>query len=93
VYDASPDEYTILANGITTATVMEVGNTNLPSRVMDLSLVTMAFSTPMLLMVHVGSPFQKLEDIIAEARRDPGSFTWTSLGGVSVQAKTTSRPS
>jgi len=85
VYRATPDGYTVLADGFTTSSIMEVGAANLPFKVMDRSFLAVTFSTPMLLMVHASSPLKTLADVVAEAKRDPGNFTWTSLGGVSVQ--------
>lgn len=85
VYEAAPDGYTILGDGFTTSSVVELTAPNLPFKVMDRSFLAVAFTTPMLFMVNPQSPLKTLADVVADAKANPESFTWVSYGGISIQ--------
>jgi tripartite-type tricarboxylate transporter receptor subunit TctC len=49
---------------------------------MDRGFLGIVANGPLALMVNANSPFKTLEDVKAEAKRDPDNFTWASLGGL-----------
>jgi tripartite-type tricarboxylate transporter receptor subunit TctC len=83
---AAPDGYTLLM-----ASTAEVAiNHNLYSRmtydpVKDLSAVTLAGITPLILVIHPSIPAQSLQELIALAKAKPGRLTFASPGNGSVQ--------
>jgi len=85
VMRAKPDGYTLLLDSPASSSMLEIVVPNLPRKVMDRTFVTMVAHTPMVLIVPVDSPFKTLKDAVDELKRDPGHFTWTSLGGAGAQ--------
>ena len=55
--------------------------TNVPFKIMDRTFVAIMTSTPLILGVPSGSPLKSMKDVEAEVKKDPGQFTWTSVGG------------
>lgn len=85
VRNAAPDGHTVLADGPPSSSMLDTAVRNLPFRVQDRTFVSIAAYTPMKFVVPADSPFRTLQDAAEAARRDPGSFTWTSLGGAGAQ--------
>lgn len=85
VRNAAPDGHTMLADGPPSSSMLDTAVRNLPFRVQDRTFVSIAAYTPMKFVVPADSPFRTLQDAAEAARRDPGSFTWTSLGGAGAQ--------
>lgn len=83
--NARPDGYTVLADGPPQSSMLDTAVKNLPFKVTDRTFVAVTAFTPMMYLVHVDSPFKTLADAADAARADPGSFTWTSLGGAGAQ--------
>jgi tripartite-type tricarboxylate transporter receptor subunit TctC len=85
VYNARPDGYTMLMDGTPSATLVVAAVKNLPYKIMDRTFISVVDTCPMLVMVGPNSPFKNLKDLENEAKKDPGTFTWTSLGGAGNQ--------
>ncbi len=81
VFDAAPNGYTFLADCTSSSSVLGVVVKDIPFKIMDRTFIAMMVSTPGGLMVPAASPWKSLDDLKAEAKRDPGGFTWASFGG------------
>jgi putative tricarboxylic transport membrane protein len=85
VMRSKPDGYTLLLDSPASSSMLEVVVPNLPLKVMDRTFIAMFGHTPMVLITATESPFNSLGDAVAQLKRDPGTFTWTSLGGAGAQ--------
>jgi len=85
VYAAKPDGYTLLADTQNSSAMLPVAVKPLPFKVLDRTFVAIWNMTPMVIFVNANSPIKNLDDVAAEARRDPDTFTWGSMGGVGAQ--------
>ncbi len=83
VYQAAPDGYTVLGDQIATSSLLGVAVKDLPFKIMDRTFIAMTFILPIGFFVPSASPIKNLKDLEAEAKRDPGNFTWTLMGGAS----------
>ena len=83
VFDSSPNGYTLLADCNASSSMLGVVIKNMPFQVMDRTFLGIVASGPLALMVSAKSPYKTIEDVKAEAKRDPDNFTWASLGGIS----------
>jgi tripartite-type tricarboxylate transporter receptor subunit TctC len=83
VYNAAPDGYTLLGDPPGSSSLLAATVKNLPFNVMDRTFIAMIATNYNVLVVAPSSPIKTLKDLAEEARRDPGSFTWTSQGGAS----------
>ncbi len=81
VYRSSPDGYTLLCDTLPSATMVGIVVKNPPFKVMERSFVAMMTQVPMVLIVPATSSFKTLQDLVNEAKKDPGNFDWTSSGG------------
>lgn len=82
VFRAAPDGYTILADSTTARAALSAIVPNLPFKVTDRTNLAVVSTPPVFLYVGATSGFKSLDDVAAEARRDPTSFTWTAFPGV-----------
>lgn len=80
-----PDGYSILmgASSHITQKAMQPGVKFDPLK--DFSFVTRTAFSPSMLVVHADSPFKTVEDLVAEARKNPGKFNYAS-GGIGSAA-------
>jgi tripartite-type tricarboxylate transporter receptor subunit TctC len=85
VIKATPDGYTLLADIITSYTMLHVALKDVPFKATDRDILAIWGATPNVWFVPSESQFKSLKDAEAEAKRDPENFTWTSLGGPSPQ--------
>jgi tripartite-type tricarboxylate transporter receptor subunit TctC len=83
VFDSTPNGYTLLADCNASSSMLGVVIKNIPFNVMDRTFLGIVANGPVALMVNANSPYKTLDDLKAEAKRDPDNFTWASLGGVS----------
>jgi len=84
VFQARPDGYTILADGLGSSSMLPLVVKDLPFKVMDRTFIAAMSHFPFVFAVAPDSPFKNLKDIEAEAKKDPGAFTWASLGGAAL---------
>ncbi len=79
VYKSPADGYTLFTESQVTSALAMAGN--LPFNVADRSYVLLAVRSPSFIVVPSNSPYKTLDDLIADARKNPGDLTWGSLGG------------
>jgi tripartite-type tricarboxylate transporter receptor subunit TctC len=89
VYRATPDGYTILADNNPSSSMTPIVVKNLPYTIMDRTFIAMTATSPMVVVVHPPSSYKSLKDLESDAKKDPGGFTWTSLGGAGAPDFTT----
>lgn len=82
VMRAAPDGYTILVDTLGSSS-MQFGMKDLPYKVEERTFVVRAAASPMAYVVPYNSPWKNLKDVSEGAKKDPGSLSWTSLGGTS----------
>jgi tripartite-type tricarboxylate transporter receptor subunit TctC len=85
VYTAKPDGYTLLADTQNSSAMLPVAVKPLPFKVLDRTFIAIWNMTPMVIFVPANSAIKNLNDVAAEVRRDPETFTWGSMGGVGAQ--------
>ncbi len=84
LYKAALDGYTLQGDAVGSTSILVNTVQNLPFNVMDRTFIAMFAITPNVLIVPASSPFKTIEDVIADARKDPQNFTWSSAGGASA---------
>ncbi len=82
VMRAAHDGYTLLVDSPGSSS-MQVGMKDLPYKVEDRTFVARAAASPMAFIVPANSPWKDLKAVAEAAKKDPGSLSWTSLGGAS----------
>jgi tripartite-type tricarboxylate transporter receptor subunit TctC len=85
VYGAKPDGYTLLADSQNSSSMLPVAVRNLPFKIMDRTFIGIWNVASQMVFVPTNSPIKNLKDLETEAKRDPESFTWSSMGGVGAQ--------
>lgn len=85
VMRSKPDGYTMLVDGPPQSSMLETVVRNLPFKTTDRTFVAITAYTPMKFVVPYDSPFKTLKDAAEAVKKDPGTFTWTSLGGAGAQ--------
>ena len=85
VLNATPDGYTLLADVITSYTMLHISLKDVPFKPTDRNILGIWGSTPDAWFVPGDSPFKSMKDVEEDAKRDPENFTWTSLGGPAPQ--------
>lgn len=78
-----PDGTTILVDGLPQASMLETVVKTLPFKVLDRTFLGVTSYTPIKLFVPADSPMQTIKDVADTLKKDPGSFTWTGIGGAS----------
>jgi tripartite-type tricarboxylate transporter receptor subunit TctC len=82
VHQAKPDGYTVLADSQSSCSFLEISTKDLPFRVLDRTFTAISTSSPHVFYVPSSSPVKNMKDLEAEIKRDPGTFTWATFGGV-----------
>ncbi|WP_375459945.1 tripartite tricarboxylate transporter substrate binding protein [uncultured Enterovirga sp.] len=85
VMRSAPDGYTVLADSPASSSMLEIVVKRLPFKVMDRTFLGMSAQTPMIFIAPSDTPFQTMADAVERLKREPSSFTWTSLGGAGAQ--------
>jgi tripartite-type tricarboxylate transporter receptor subunit TctC len=85
VIGAEPDGYTLMADITTSYTMLHIAMKDLPFKATDRFILAIWGAQPTAFFVNPSSPLKTLKDVEAEAKKNPGNFTWTSLGGPSPQ--------
>lgn len=85
VYNSTPDGYTLMLDSQSSASMLHAAIRDLPFKVLDRTIVALVSASPWVVIVPARSPIKTLDELIAEARKDPGSFSWGSLGGAGMQ--------
>jgi tripartite-type tricarboxylate transporter receptor subunit TctC len=82
VFSAKPDGYTLLADGLPSASMLPIVVKNVPFKVTDRSYIAMTTVVSSIMVVPPKHPANNLKELDAFAKKDLGSFTWSSMGGV-----------
>ncbi len=82
VFSAKPDGYTLLADGLPSASMLPVVVKNLPFKIIDRSFIAITTVVSSVMAVPGKHPVSNLKELEALAKKDPGTFTWASMGGV-----------
>lgn len=77
--DAAPDGYTILVTP-PPIVLIPIVNKNSGFTVKDFVPLTLATSSPNTTVVKADAPWKSLEDVLAEAKKNPGQLTYGSAG-------------
>jgi len=80
VHQATPDGYTLLADGQASCSLLEIAVRDLPFKIMDRTFIAIIAVSPTVFYVPSTYPWKTLKDLEVEAKRDPEHFTWASLG-------------
>jgi tripartite-type tricarboxylate transporter receptor subunit TctC len=80
VLSSPPNGYTLLADGSASSSLHTLIK-DLPYKMEDRAFVTRIMISPHAYIVNGKSPWKSLQEVIDAVKRDPGSFTWTWLGG------------
>ncbi|MDX2157172.1 MAG: tripartite tricarboxylate transporter substrate binding protein [Hyphomicrobiaceae bacterium] len=83
VMTAKPDGTTILVDGMPQSSMLDTVVKTLPFKVEDRTFLAVTSYTPIMMFVPADSPFKTVKDAAESLKKDPGSFTWTSIGGAS----------
>ncbi len=82
VMRAARDGYTLLVDSPGSSS-MQVPLKDLPYKVEERTFLARAAASPMAFIVPANSPWKDLKAVAEAAKKDPGAFSWTSLGGAS----------
>ncbi|MBX3674070.1 MAG: tripartite tricarboxylate transporter substrate binding protein [Burkholderiales bacterium] len=81
VATAEPDGYTLLLMSATVHTVSPNLHKAFPfDPIDDFAVVSQVVSFPYLMVVSAESPYKSVADLVAAARKDPGSISYASFG-------------
>ncbi len=87
VYQATPDGYTMLQDGSSSASMLAVATAeskDLPFEIMNRTFVAIHSANPFVFFVPSTSPFKTLKDFIGEAKKNPKEVSYTA-GAPSVE--------
>jgi tripartite-type tricarboxylate transporter receptor subunit TctC len=80
VAKAKPDGYTIAATVRSTTTITPAVQANVPYRLADFEMIGAYAASPQAIVVKKGAPWRSLEELIEDARKNPGKLTYGSAG-------------
>jgi len=80
VHKAAPDGYTMLTENQSSCSFQEVSIKELPYKTLDRTFISLVAITPSVIICSPKLNVKNLKELEAEAKRDPGNFTWASLG-------------
>jgi tripartite-type tricarboxylate transporter receptor subunit TctC len=83
LYKAPPDGCTFLLETDSSSVLMSLGEKELPFKIMDRTFVAIVAVNTQVFLVPSTSPVKSMKDLEAEAKKDPGSFSWASGSGSS----------
>lgn len=76
-----PDGHTLLVSGTSSFTVVPGLRSKLPFDVLkDLAPIALVVNAPLVLVTAPSKPYQRLSDVIAQARAKPKSLTYSTYG-------------
>ena len=80
VHQAAPDGYTMLTENQSSCSFHEISIKNLPYKTLDRTFVALLAVTPSVIICTPSLPWKNLKDLEADAKKDPGNFTWATTG-------------
>jgi tripartite-type tricarboxylate transporter receptor subunit TctC len=84
VVKSAPDGYTLLIASPSSISVNPALNPKLGYRASDLLPVSKITSSPLVIAVHPGAGIHSVQDLIAKAKKDPGSLNCATAGNGSA---------
>jgi tripartite-type tricarboxylate transporter receptor subunit TctC len=87
IYSAPPDGYHLYSDNIGSTSMLATSVPNLPFDVAERTFISMITSNSMLMYVGADSPYQTLQGVVEEAKRDPENFTWTGVGVAEIPVR------
>ena len=82
---AAPDGYTIWLQDVTTHAINVALYSKLPyDSVKDFSFINMVASTPLMLVVHPGTPANSVQELLALLKTNPGKYSYGSSGNGTI---------
>ena len=80
VAKAKPDGYTIAATVRSTLSITPAVQANVPYRLKDFEVIGSYASSPQAIVVKRGAPWRTLEELVEEAKKNPGKLSYGSAG-------------
>ena len=80
VAKAKPDGYTIAATVRSTVSITPVVQANVPYRLSDFETIGAYAASAQALVVKKGAPWRTLEELVEDARKNPGKLSYGSAG-------------
>jgi tripartite-type tricarboxylate transporter receptor subunit TctC len=84
VMQSAPDGHTVYIDGLAQSSMLEVVVKSLPFSVLDRTYLGTVGQVPLMIMVPGTSPHKTLSELAAAWKANPGSLSWTSVGGTST---------
>lgn len=84
VAKAKPDGYTVAASVKSTVTILPAMRSNLPYKPSDFIPVANAVTDLGVITVKAGGPWKTIDELIADARKNPGKYSYGSAGAATV---------
>jgi putative tricarboxylic transport membrane protein len=82
VYQSPPDGYTLFADGQPFSSLLPLVVKDLPFKVMDRTFIAVLAYGPGVVIVPASSPYNSLQDLVIDAKKDPENLSWASQGGI-----------
>jgi len=83
---AKPDGYTVLADNVSSTTMLESGMRNPPVKLADRTFIARTVSDPIGYAVAADAPFRTMQELSAWVKQHPEQLTWTSVGPAGTSA-------
>lgn len=80
VAKAKPDGYTIAATVRSTLSITPAVQANVPYRLADFEVIGSYAASPQAIVVKKGAPWRTLEELVEDARKNPGKLSYGSAG-------------
>jgi tripartite-type tricarboxylate transporter receptor subunit TctC len=80
VAKAKPDGYTIAATVRSTLSITPAVQANVPYRLKDFEVIGSYAASPQAIVVKRGAPWRTLEELVEEAKKNPGKLSYGSAG-------------
>jgi tripartite-type tricarboxylate transporter receptor subunit TctC len=80
VAKAKPDGYTIAATVRSTLSITPALQANVPYRLKDFEVIGSYAASPQAIVVKRGAPWRTLEELVEEAKKNPGKLSYGSAG-------------
>lgn len=80
VAKAKPDGHTIAATVRSTTTITPAVQADVPYRLKDFEMIGAYAASPQAIVVKKGAPWGTLEELVADAKKNPGKLTYGSAG-------------
>lgn len=81
LYRAAPDGYTVICDQRESSVMLEITEKNLPFKVFDRTWIGTIHRSAHIILLPANSPYKSFDDVVADIKKDPENFTWTSYGG------------